>query len=447
MARVRAIVLNYNGGDAVLSCVGHLLATEWPAADLDVVVVDNASADGSDDRIEERFPDVSVLRTGSNRGFPANNVAMHDLDDADFVALINNDAFVSPGWLKPLVEVLEDDPLIGAACPKILFDPAFVELTVRSPMFSLGGTDTRRLGARVSGIEVEGLDRWSSTQFADGFWGLEHGDGLESVFQWTNGEGRLRIPIDSAARDRGTARVRVAAPQTSEIVVSCGEDEATVSVAEVPKWVEVPLSGAPFDVVNNVGGVVLEDGSGADRGFLQPDVGQFDEPVDVFNWCGAGVLFRRAYLRDVGLFDERFFMYYEDTDLSWRGQARAWRYRYVPTSVIRHLHAATSVEGSDMFAHYVERNRLIMLLKNAPGRLAFRAPLQFLASTGSYFRRDVVYPMLLGREPRTLVVRRRLRSFLDYLRLFPTMLVGRLRLGRRRLVRQATLVQEAADLR
>ena len=50
----------------------------------------------------------------------------------------------------------------------------------------------------------------------------------------------------------------------------------------------------------------------------------------MFAWCGGGVLLRPRYLADVGLFDERFFLYYEDTDLSWRGRSRGWRYRYVP---------------------------------------------------------------------------------------------------------------------
>ena len=113
--------------------------------------------------------------------------------------------------------------------------------------------------------------------------------------------------------------------------------------------------------------MLVDGGWGADRGFLEPDRGQYDEPVDVFAWCGAGVLFNVDYLRDAGLFDERFFMYYEDTDLAWRGRARGWRYRYVPTSTLRHVHSATSVEGSPLFQHYVERNRLVMLTKNAGG--------------------------------------------------------------------------------
>ena len=59
----------------------------------------------------------------------------------------------------------------------------------------------------------------------------------------------------------------------------------------------------------------------------------------MFAWCGGAVLLRRRYLDDVGLFDERFFLYYEDTDLSWRGRLRGWRYVYVPGAVVRHHHA------------------------------------------------------------------------------------------------------------
>ena len=65
-----------------------------------------------------------------------------------------------------------------------------------------------------------------------------------------------------------------------------------------------------------------------------------------------------VYLQEVGLFDERFFLYYEDTDLSWRGRMRGWRYGYVPTSVVRHEHAASSGEGTELFRYFVERNRL-----------------------------------------------------------------------------------------
>ena len=89
-----------------------------------------------------------------------------------------------------------------------------------------------------------------------------------------------------------------------------------------PAWFDVAATGDGIDVINNVGTELLPGGFGVDRGFLEPDEGQFDEPAEVFGWCGAGVLLRRAYLDDVGLFDEDLFVYYEDLELSWRGTER-----------------------------------------------------------------------------------------------------------------------------
>ena len=63
------------------------------------------------------------------------------------------------------------------------------------------------------------------------------------------------------------------------------------------------------------------------------------------------------------------------------GPAVGWRYRYVPGAVVRHEHAATSGEGSDLFRYFVERNRLLMLAKDAPVRMAVRAALIEARST------------------------------------------------------------------
>jgi GT2 family glycosyltransferase len=204
--------------------------------------------------------------------------------------------------------------------------------------------------------------------------------------------------------------------------------------------VAVTVSSERYDVLNNVGSIVFEDGAGADRGWLERDIGQCDDPVEVFAWCGGSVLFRPDYLRDVGLFDERFFLYYEDTDLSWRGRARGWRYRTVPTSVARHVHAASSVEGSELFSYFVERNRLLMLLKNAPARLVLRQMWRFALITASYARRDLVAPVLGGRRPHPTIVRRRVVSFVGVLRLLGPMLQDRRALRRRQQVTDRELL-------
>lgn len=88
-----AVVLNWNGGDDTLAALASL-------GDIPAICVDNASTDGSDRAVEERFPAVELIRTGSNRGFAGGNNAgiRRALErGADWVLLLNNDAAAEPG--------------------------------------------------------------------------------------------------------------------------------------------------------------------------------------------------------------------------------------------------------------------------------------------------------------------------------------------------------------
>jgi GT2 family glycosyltransferase len=207
----------------------------------------------------------------------------------------------------------------------------------------------------------------------------------------------------------------------------------TVELRIGGEWDAAAPDGQPVDVINNAGSILVEGGYGADRGFQEVDAGQYDEPAEVFAWCGAAVLLRRAYLDEVGGFDERLFLYYEDFDVSWRGRARGWRYLYVPNSVVRHVHTASSVEGSERFDYYVERNRLLVHAKNAPAGYAARVVLGALRMTLVIWRREVVRRAVFRGHPDAMVVRRRLRSFGGFLALLPAILVERLRPGRQRM--------------
>ena len=423
--RVRVVVLNYNGGELVLRCLESLEHLDWPREALEVVLVDNGSRDGSVAAVRRRFPSVCVIEAGRNLGFAAgNNLGLVDLGDADYVALLNNDATVDSGWLVPLVEALEADAGLGATCPKILFAPSFVDVELEAPSFRPGRGDPRELSVRASGVEIDGEDRWPDTQFGPGWYAPEPGPGVEAAFRWTGPRATLRVPAGA------TARIRLAAEREKEVTVRSGRFEERVAVGPEPAWVEVRLDGRPYDVVNNAGSVLVAGGYGGDRGFLEVDSGQYDEPAEVFAWCGCSVLLRRRYLEEVGLFDERLFLYYEDFDLSWRGRAQGWRYLYVPRSVVRHVHTATSVEGSPLFAHYVERNRLLVHVKNAPAGYAARAVADWLLPTIWFTARDMVSPLLHGRRPSGALVGRRLRAFAAFLRLLPAALAERRRLRR-----------------
>ena len=189
----------------------------------------------------------------------------------------------------------------------------------------------------------------------------------------------MRVPVGDGARLPDRVEVELAAEARKTVTVRSGDAAATAGGRHRAGLAPGAASAArPSTSSRTSGSVIIEGGYGADRGFLEPDAGQYDAPAEVFAWCGGSVLLRPAYLADVGLFDDDFFLYYEDTDLSWRGRSRGWRYRYVPDARARHVHAASTGEGSPVFQHYVERNRLLMLVKNAPPRLAADAVWRYL---------------------------------------------------------------------
>src|SRR5690349_17874083 len=113
---VRVVVLNWNAAWYTRRCVESLLRTDHPPDRFEVVIVDNGSVDGSAERLADWFPRLRLVRNGANLGFAEGcNRAMRDRDGVDLVALVNNDATVEPGWLRPLVDALAADDRIGAA--------------------------------------------------------------------------------------------------------------------------------------------------------------------------------------------------------------------------------------------------------------------------------------------------------------------------------------------
>ncbi len=190
-----------------------------------------------------------------------------------------------------------------------------------------------------------------------------------------------------------------------------------------PRWLEALVEAAGADErvggvaskllfkhepgrINSAGLHLYRDGRGGDRGFREADEGQYEDEAEVFGACGAAVLLRRAMLEDVGLFDERFFLYYEDLDLAWRARLRGWRFRYAPRSVVYHVHCGTSGEASPLFTYFVERNRVFLALKNGPPQLAARALAVFAAKAA------LQWTAVLTRRERGDAARRKAANYL-----------------------------------
>jgi GT2 family glycosyltransferase len=183
----------------------------------------------------------------------------------------------------------------------------------------------------------------------------------------------------------------------------------------------LPADVPAVDVVNNVGSIVVAAGYGADRGYQEVDDGQYDEPVEVFAACGCAVAFRTEAGREVDWFDDDFFLYYEDTDLSWRLRAAGWTIHYEPKAVVRHIHSATTVEWSPVFVFHTSRNRLLMLVKNATAARARHEVASFLMESLAMVVR-ALKAVLRGRRPALRPLLMRARVLASLLRLTPAML-------------------------
>ncbi len=110
-----AVVVNHDAGDVLLACVASLIADGVG----DVIVVDNASSDGSTDALQTAYPQLTVVRTGANRGYGAGVNRGIEAAGADLVLVSNPDVAVHAGARAVLVAALEADPTLAVVGPRI----------------------------------------------------------------------------------------------------------------------------------------------------------------------------------------------------------------------------------------------------------------------------------------------------------------------------------------
>ncbi|HEY2956722.1 MAG TPA: glycosyltransferase family 2 protein [Actinomycetota bacterium] len=437
---VTVVVVNWNGAHLLPACLDALAAQDLPAGRMAVWVVDNASSDGSRELLARDYPWVNVLANPRNDGFAGgNNLALRRVE-TPFVALLNNDARPAPDWLARLLEPFASaaGERLAAASSKLVFLPRFLVLRLSMPGFVPGGLDPRELGARAYQVTVDGRDVTEQVLWDQAAYGPE-GEGA-GRFRWLRPSGTLLVPVEGEGgpgrrAPAGQLRVglRLAAEAAKPVEVAWEGGAATVKATpEVADSEVLVPAGVPLvDVLNNAGSKVFVDGYGADRAYQEPDLGQYERAEEVFTFCGAAVLLRTGALREAGFFDDDFFLYYEDTDLAWRLRALGWSIVYQPAAVVRHIHSASSKEWSPLFTFHVDRNRLLMLTKNASARLALREVLRYPLTTASLALREAARARQTRRRPPLRPTLLRLRVCASYLRLLPAMLARRRDLARR----------------
>lgn len=129
MRKVAIITVNYNGKIDTLELLESLKKLTIDNGELKIVVVDNASSDGSVSAIKAAFPKVDILQTGGNLGFGGGynkGFEYASIWGADYFFVINNDSKIDdPNILQKLIDVARSGPEIGIVAPKILFEEGF----------------------------------------------------------------------------------------------------------------------------------------------------------------------------------------------------------------------------------------------------------------------------------------------------------------------------------
>ena len=245
---VNVVIVNWNGKEFLSKCLAGLRRQSYQS--FSVTVVDNGSDDGSASFIAQKFPEAKTVRLSRNLGFScANNLVLQNVD-AEYVALLNNDAIPHPSWLGVLVGALESHREAGFAASKMMsyYNPG---------------------------------------------------------------------------------------------------------------------------IIDRAGDVYTRAGTGLLRGRGKPSE-VYNKQEFVFGACAGAALYRAAMLREIGLFDEDFFILYEDVDLSFRAQLRGYKCIYVPDAVVYHIGSHSIGEDTPMSVYYSHRNLEWVYVKNMPASLIKR---------------------------------------------------------------------------
>jgi GT2 family glycosyltransferase len=244
----------------------------------------------------------------------------------------------------------------------------------------------------------------------------------------------LRPRVLRMRRNTGYAGALAAAlPQVKTPFMAWLNDDAEPE----PGWLNALEEALDADATVAAAASVLVDGSGevTSTGVELTSIGYGRDTRGVlpFGFCGGAALLRTDALRTAGGVPGSLFCYYEDTDTSWRFRLAGYRVQAVPTARVRHDGGASSGHGTPAFHRWNERNRLLVLLRCAPGAVALRELARFGALTLALpFRRE-------RPDAPNFALGLRLRVLAEVGVRLPGALLGRYRIGRQAAVDRSTI--------
>jgi GT2 family glycosyltransferase len=115
---VSIVILSYNSRENLAECIPSLMSQTYQ--NFEIILVDNASADNSEEFIRTNYPEIKIVQTGKNLGYAAGNNEGFEVAEGEYIVVINPDTVADREWLAELIKPLENNHLITATTSKIL---------------------------------------------------------------------------------------------------------------------------------------------------------------------------------------------------------------------------------------------------------------------------------------------------------------------------------------
>jgi GT2 family glycosyltransferase len=164
-----------------------------------------------------------------------------------------------------------------------------------------------------------------------------------------------------------------------EKLVTCLDHESDAGI------VTCKLMSSDKKLLDSTGDFYTVWGLPYPRGRGELDNQQYDHKTSVFGASGGASLYKVTMLKEIGLFDEDFFAYYEDIDLSFRAQLAGYKIRYVPDSIAYHQIGATSSGIKGFTTHQTMKNLPWLIVKDVPAKYLLRVGLRFSIAYLTFF--------------------------------------------------------------
>lgn len=369
MAHVEVFILNFNGSRFLDECLLSLKKIHRGSHHVEISVVDNGSTDDSKS-ITEKHQEVHFIELNKNYGFSrGNNLGVWSRcktlseqgKKPDYVVFLNNDTHVEPEWLINAISRFQSDPSIGVLGSKANFYDHFVSCSFScAPGFNPsdhGSSDTRDLGVYVShhSTYTNIHHDMRRSKWIDAYQCEPHGG------RWLKPSGRIFLAVENPNEkteinfvfDNGnTVPVNIS--------LSVGGEEKSICIKPgSSESIYFSINPASYShIIQNAGSFVTSDWLAGDEGCYDSDRGHYESSREVAAVCGVSMFLPLNLFVELQGFDETFFAYFEDTDLSLRAKVLGKRCWYEASSRLRHIHCGSGGEFSAYFNYNVTFSHL-----------------------------------------------------------------------------------------